>query len=505
MLSMQIKDSIRTAIRTVARDAKCIYEDERIVIYQKNWGDFPSTDVIGFAPLFTTDDADQWKKSEALFLNSIPDSIYEDKGMSVEPTLAFLYKPELYKDFLKHIFAIERDEIHCRKYTIPAKDDLSEEIIRLPIASFKNDILKSLLPQSARKTLFNSGLKLDFINGVLNQSKLSSIINNVEMNFKGKKLATHPQNETIDIETLPRTYTRLTELKIEGFRAYGEAYNFDLDADLIVIAGPNGSGKTSFFDALDFAATGSVKRFGRDHSMLPNLTLPNNLKVSLDVESNDNGIIGKLFIERALNEVLLDGKLTDRKDVLIRLTHTGIKENIDRITQLFRASHMSNQYQAQLTEEVRKDSSIPNDLVGRMLSLEDYVLGINRIHNAMEQITKANKETELKIGENSLTLSEIEREIDSFTSDSEKRSSLKGFKSFEEIANTAGSLNIYSNEGNPDVISDLKSLRIKTEETLAENTAHYSRTLRGIELLTEKETYSQKNNVIDEFIVKLSN
>ena len=38
---------------------------------------------------------------------------------------------------------------------------------------------------------------------------------------------------------------RLKELEISNFRAY-RSHTFDLDADLIVLYGPNGFGKTSF-------------------------------------------------------------------------------------------------------------------------------------------------------------------------------------------------------------------------------------------------------------------
>src|SRR6202011_5849124 len=53
---------------------------------------------------------------------------------------------------------------------------------------------------------------------------------------------------------------RLKELKIRNFRAYRKSQSFDLDADLIVPYGPNGFGKTSFFDALDFGVTGEIGR-----------------------------------------------------------------------------------------------------------------------------------------------------------------------------------------------------------------------------------------------------
>ena len=59
---------------------------------------------------------------------------------------------------------------------------------------------------------------------------------------------------------------------MSNFRAYREPQKFALDANLVVLYGPNGLGKTSFFDAIDFACTGGVtrldERFGRQTARL---------------------------------------------------------------------------------------------------------------------------------------------------------------------------------------------------------------------------------------------
>ena len=53
---------------------------------------------------------------------------------------------------------------------------------------------------------------------------------------------------------------RLWGLEISGFRGFGDSYSFDLSPDAIILGGPNGQGKTSFFDTILWAVTGSLPR-----------------------------------------------------------------------------------------------------------------------------------------------------------------------------------------------------------------------------------------------------
>ena len=54
---------------------------------------------------------------------------------------------------------------------------------------------------------------------------------------------------------------RLKSITVEGFRAFGRAATIDLDADVIILQGPNGVGKTSLLDALLWALAGQISRF----------------------------------------------------------------------------------------------------------------------------------------------------------------------------------------------------------------------------------------------------
>lgn len=53
---------------------------------------------------------------------------------------------------------------------------------------------------------------------------------------------------------------RLKSLVVGGFRGFPRNQSFDLDADAVIVAGVNGSGKTSMFDAILWGLTGSIAR-----------------------------------------------------------------------------------------------------------------------------------------------------------------------------------------------------------------------------------------------------
>jgi len=55
---------------------------------------------------------------------------------------------------------------------------------------------------------------------------------------------------------------RILGLTVSGFRGFAKPYSFDLAADAVILVGPNGTGKTSLFDAILWVLTGRLARLG---------------------------------------------------------------------------------------------------------------------------------------------------------------------------------------------------------------------------------------------------
>jgi exonuclease SbcC len=78
---------------------------------------------------------------------------------------------------------------------------------------------------------------------------------------------------------------RLKGLAVEGFRGFADQQIFDLDADAIIVVGANGSGKTSLFDAILWALTGSIQRLSdREEDVVSRYSPTGEARVELTID-----------------------------------------------------------------------------------------------------------------------------------------------------------------------------------------------------------------------------
>lgn len=74
---------------------------------------------------------------------------------------------------------------------------------------------------------------------------------------------------------------RITAIELAGFRGFAQKQRFDLDADAVVLIGANGRGKTSLFDGVLWALTGSIPRLDDDDGVLSLYSESGEARVSL--------------------------------------------------------------------------------------------------------------------------------------------------------------------------------------------------------------------------------
>jgi exonuclease SbcC len=187
-------------------------------------------------------------------------------------------------------------------------------------------------------------------------------------------------------ESSKESVSKLFLHTIKNFRAYRKPQTFAFGSDVTVLYGANGFGKTSFFDAVDFAATGEIGRIkphGDEHfkKMAPHLdSKPEESTVSLSFWCN--GALRK--IARTVSDrkyAILDGIRTDRKRILGELTGGDFlaADRVENFVSLFRATHLFNQEQPELTKDFQDDCRLPSEIVARMLAFEDYASALAHV------------------------------------------------------------------------------------------------------------------------------
>lgn len=78
---------------------------------------------------------------------------------------------------------------------------------------------------------------------------------------------------------------RVTKIELSGFRGFSHAQTFELDADAIIVVGANGRGKTSLFDGILWALTGTIPRLGEQGGVVSKYSESGEAYVSLTLRA----------------------------------------------------------------------------------------------------------------------------------------------------------------------------------------------------------------------------
>ena len=381
---------------------------------------------------------------------------------------------------LTYLFSdIETDVYFCRKYIVPYTDPIGASLAHLPFLPLAPLNGHSLRPPSARLFIQNCGVPAELAKNLVVQGDRSpqKIAEDCAVGKFGSPTTLVPTTNT-QVFQLEQTTGRtlLDTLTIENFRAYKHKQTIAFGADITILYGPNGFGKTSLFDAVEFVTTGEIGRL-KSHGD-ENLE---KIAAHLDSEPSESSVSLSFLRDgtsstliRAVNDrksAKIDSNIRNRKQVLSALTgnHSLAEDRVENFISLFRATHYFNQERPELTKDFHEDCCLPADIVARMLAFEDYNAAASKSVKVQDVIRRAvedsEKDIEKLLKEINNEKAELER-LNKVSSNNPSKDTLEPelkqlIRAIEEVGISVGS-------EKPDA-SLLRNWRASLEARLSEN------------------------------------
>lgn len=371
---------------------------------------------------------------------------------------------------------VETDDLFCRKFVLRLAEPLERRLARLPFIPISQAAAGVGRPLAAQTLLRRHELSSSLAKDICQpHARGASAI--VELCLSGQYgpsvLAGDAALES-QLWSRPASQVTIRSLSVENFRAYRQKQTFDLDADIVFLYGPNGFGKTSFFDAFDFVCTGEISRLQVSESRYLRAVAhlssgPANSRVEVEFEAGGRvATVARTAAEHA--SAASGGAQLKRKEVLATLAglDSADGDRVDVLARVFRATHLFGQKTQELFADLEKEScSLSSDVVSRILAIEDYANALKKLDEIRKECVRRERDIRERIGvlKNELTEAEGQRtqlagsttisldpEALKDTREKARRSVLEAGMSFPE---------------SPDVPS-LRSLRAKLEAQLSE-------------------------------------
>ncbi|MDA2932953.1 SMC family ATPase [Acidobacteria bacterium AH-259-D05] len=296
--------------------------------------------------------------------------------------------------------SIETDVYFCRKYVVrfpPDQEGLERELLRLPFLPMTESRSRGVVrPPSAQNLLQNRGVSASLARQLIVPRERSAerIVESVTAQTEPLPDIGGAPVSSEQPEGGPLEQTRIKSVVIEAFRAYRKKQEFDLDADIIVLYGPNGLGKTSFFDAIDYVCTGRIGRLCRRRvNQETFMDLARHLgtsrgvgSVAMEVSRGSSTFLVKRRVDD-WGHAFVGEEKQDRAKTIQFLTSADWsekKERIENLESLFRATHLFSQTDPELLVEFHNKSTLSADLVSRTLALEDYASGCAKVGEVLD-------------------------------------------------------------------------------------------------------------------------
>ena len=285
---------------------------------------------------------------------------------------------------------VETDVYFCRKYVVPFNGGpVGNALARLPFVPLFSGGGETIRPPSAQTFLQQCGVPRTLARHVVVKGERSptTIVDDcMNGGFERPKAPTRKGSSESSTAPGKAAVMRVESLGIENFRAYRKKREIPFGEDLTVLYGPNGFGKTSVFDAVDFAFTGDIarlkvrpeERFRRVANHLDGDGAEGVVTLSFSMGGERHRLV------RHVNDRKLarfDGISMNRKSALEKLTgwRGPTADRVENMVSLFRATHLFSHEHQELASNFRWDCELSSDVVSRLLAFEDYHAGRSKV------------------------------------------------------------------------------------------------------------------------------
>ena len=392
------------------------------------------------------------KKSYEVLYQTFKTQFTEERGIWDELDLAFVFCVQPGKTNLDQFCSnVETDVYFCRKFVIPLFPPLSASLARLPFLPLTPLEGKTFRPASAQTFLHQCGVPTVLAKYIVIQRERGPeriVEDCISGEFGQAKELTPVANAPVaPMEGITES-VRLESVTIKNFRAYRKRQTFPLGSDVTILYGPNGFGKTSFFDAIDFAVTGGIGRiassdahFTKVAQHLDSGSEESTVSLGFTCRGATRNIARNVKTRKDAN---LDGHQADRKTILAELTGRDIPaaDRVENFVDLFRATHLFNQESQELTKDFSEDCCLPAEIVSRMLAFQDYANALNKADKVREVLDAALVAANKEIGELGEQISDQKKELQRLGQNVGTTASAgtipKEFESFQHRATTLG-------------------------------------------------------------------
>lgn len=317
---------------------------------------------------------------------------------------------------------VETDVYFCRKFVVPLADPLNESLARLPFLPLSPLHGQSLRTPSAQTFLQQCGVPAVLAKYLVVQRERSAdgIVDDCTSGTLGEPRELNPRsNKRVPHVDRVGSPVRLGSVSIKNFRAYRKPQTFHLGADVTVLYGPNGFGKTSFFDAVDFAVTGEIGRMrssGDAHFRKAAKHLDSSAEEStVSLSFSSNGSVRRLTRKVSDRKyATFDGRETDRKTILAEITggEFAAADRVENFVSLFRATHLFSQEHQELAKDFQHDCQLSEEIVSRLLAFEDYTNAANKTSRVRELLQKEIEKADTDVEELSQQNVDEQTELD---------------------------------------------------------------------------------------------